>query len=59
MIGAGKTTACLAIAGRIPYSKKVYLEGNRYSNGRPLSGDSELPAAVSIILLFCQRYYES
>ena len=44
-IGAGKTTACLAIAGRIPYSDKISLEGSRYVNGHRLAGDSELPAA--------------
>mmetsp|Transcript_33730 Transcript_33730/g.48833 ORF Transcript_33730/g.48833 Transcript_33730/m.48833 type:complete len:685 (-) Transcript_33730:31-2085(-) len=43
--GAGKTTACLAIAGLVPDSKRISLTGIRYLNGAPLSGDSQLPAA--------------
>lgn len=43
--GAGKTTACLAIAGLVPEKKIISLTGRRYLNGVPLSGDSQLPAA--------------
>jgi len=44
-IGAGKSTVLHAWAGKIKYSSKLTLEGNRYMNGVPLSSDSTVPAA--------------
>lgn len=43
---AGKSTLLHAIAGRIPDSKKVRLEGVRYLNGQAIDGDALLPAAL-------------
>lgn len=43
---AGKSTLLHAIAGRIPDSKKVRLEGVRYLNGQAVDGDAQLPAAL-------------
>jgi ABC-type sulfate/molybdate transport systems ATPase subunit len=43
---AGKSTLLHAIAGRIPDSKKVRLEGVRYLNGQAVDGDATLPAAL-------------
>lgn len=43
--GSGKSTLIHALAGLIKESKKVTVEGKRYINGTPLSGDSMLPAA--------------
>lgn len=43
--GAGKSTVLHAWAGKIKYSPKLTLEGNRYMNGVPLSSDSTVPAA--------------
>ena len=34
-----------AIAGRIKGSSKIRLEGKRYINGNPITGDSMVPAA--------------
>jgi len=43
--GAGKSTVLHAWAGKIKYSSKLHLEGDRYLNGAPLSGDSVVPSA--------------
>jgi ABC-type multidrug transport system ATPase subunit len=43
--GAGKSTVIHALAGRIKESNKVKLEGLRYINGIPITGDSQVPAA--------------
>jgi ABC-type multidrug transport system ATPase subunit len=43
--GAGKSTVLHALAGRIKESSKLRLEGNRYVNGEPITGDSQVPAA--------------
>ncbi len=41
----GKSTVLHALAGKIKENSKVYLEGNRYINGGPLTGDSMVPSA--------------
>lgn len=44
--GAGKSTVLHALAGKVKASRKIaLLEGHRYVNGRPITGDSQLPAA--------------
>jgi ABC-type multidrug transport system ATPase subunit/ABC-type multidrug transport system permease subunit len=43
--GAGKSTVLHALAGRIKGSSKIGLEGTRYINGNPVTGDSMLPSA--------------
>lgn len=43
--GAGKSTLLHALAGRIKESPKLNLEGYRYLNGRPVSGEVMLPSA--------------
>eukprot|EP00529_Nitzschia_sp_RCC80_P009928 CAMPEP_0113481860 /NCGR_PEP_ID=MMETSP0014_2-20120614/22624_1 /TAXON_ID=2857 /ORGANISM="Nitzschia sp." /LENGTH=777 /DNA_ID=CAMNT_0000375365 /DNA_START=288 /DNA_END=2621 /DNA_ORIENTATION=- /assembly_acc=CAM_ASM_000159 len=43
--GAGKSTVLHALAGKIKESSKLRLEGNRYVNGQPITGDSQVPAA--------------
>eukprot|EP00980_Cylindrotheca_fusiformis_P017644 scaffold5529_cov117-Cylindrotheca_fusiformis.AAC.21 len=43
--GAGKSTILHALAGRVKESSKIHLEGNRYLNGKQLTGDSMLPCA--------------
>ena len=35
-----------ALAGRVKESSKIKLFGDRYINGRPISGDSMVPSAV-------------
>ena len=35
-----------ALAGRVKESSKIKLYGERYINGRPISGDSMVPSAV-------------
>lgn len=42
----GKSTLLHAIAGRIPESKKLQLQGMRYINGQVVDGDALLPAAM-------------
>ena len=46
IINLGKSTLLHAIAGRIPESKKLQLEGKRYINGQIVDGDALLPAAM-------------
>ena len=46
LIGAGKSTVLHAWAGKIKYSPKLTLEGNRYLNGERLSSESVVPAAL-------------
>ena len=43
--GAGKSTVLHALAGKIKASSKLRLEGRRYVNGEPITGDSQVPAA--------------
>jgi ABC-type multidrug transport system ATPase subunit len=43
--GAGKSTLLHALAGRIRDQKKLSLQGRRFLNGEPISGDSVLPIA--------------
>ena len=43
--GAGKSTVLHALSGRIKESSKISLEGKRYINGRPITGDSMVPCA--------------
>lgn len=43
--GAGKSTVLHALAGKIKESSKLYLEGSRYINGKPITGDSMVPSA--------------
>lgn len=42
----GKSTLLHAIAGRIPESPNLQLEGMRYINGQSVDGDDILPAAM-------------
>ena len=44
--GAGKSTLLHALAGRLPYSAKLSVEGNRYLNNQTLPGDTTVPAAL-------------
>lgn len=38
--GAGKSTLLHALSGRVKDSSKLHLQGSRYINGQPVSGDS-------------------
>lgn len=44
--GAGKSTVLQALAGKIKENSKLSLEGQRYLNGIPISGNSPIPAAL-------------
>lgn len=44
--GAGKSTVLHALAGKIKGSSKVTLEGSRFINDVPITGDSMVPCAL-------------
>lgn len=43
--GSGKSTLLHAVAGKIKEDKKITLQGKRYINNVPLTGDSQIPSA--------------
>mmetsp|Transcript_28601 Transcript_28601/g.42821 ORF Transcript_28601/g.42821 Transcript_28601/m.42821 type:complete len:712 (+) Transcript_28601:100-2235(+) len=43
--GSGKTTLVHAIAGKVKENPRISLSGQRYVNGAPISGDSQIPSA--------------
>ena len=42
---SGKSTILHALAGKIKQSSRLQLEGSRYINGNPITGDSIVPSA--------------
>mmetsp|Transcript_12686 Transcript_12686/g.29979 ORF Transcript_12686/g.29979 Transcript_12686/m.29979 type:complete len:750 (-) Transcript_12686:1177-3426(-) len=43
--GAGKSSVMHALAGKVKESSSLILEGSRYVNGYPITGESQIPAA--------------